>query len=65
MVKHTLKLLWCKNRKIIKYIWPFFNIIYEILKSYLVKCMFKIFGLIISLMFSIFVNGGMWNNLQN
>ena len=26
MAKHTLKILRCEHRKILKYVWPFFNI---------------------------------------
>ena len=29
MVKHTLKILRCKRRKIFKYVWPFLNIVHE------------------------------------
>ena len=29
MAKHTIKILRCEHRKILKYVWPFYNIMYE------------------------------------
>ena len=33
MAKHTLKILRCEHRKILKYIWPFYNITHERVNS--------------------------------
>ena len=32
MAKHTLKILGCSQTKILKYVWPFYNIMYEMIK---------------------------------
>ena len=33
MAKHTLKILRCEHRKILKYIWPFYNIMHKRVNS--------------------------------
>ena len=33
MVKHTLNILQCEQHKILKYVWPFFHIVKESVKT--------------------------------
>ena len=34
MAEHTLKILRCLHRKIVKYVWPFYKIMYERVNPY-------------------------------
>ena len=34
MAKHTLKILRCEHRNILKYVWPFYNITHERVKEH-------------------------------